>query len=386
MIGQIRRRSGGAHGGVYRQVLYIESDGTQILDTGINGGNEVEYEVDFEVLPNNIRYAHLFASSRNEPFAVKLLVGYDYRLACNWQATGSSSESDMIIYSSNFLYVNFRLTFKYENGNVYVNDVFKRTIGKRGFGSSNFCIFGYHGETYKAKMRLYGCKIWKDGELVRELVPVEYNNAGYMYDRVSGTLFGDYNGGYFTAAPQQSNVMERVEYLETNGDQYINTNFVNTLNTEFNVDYQLTGLTNEDRKIIGQGFKFGFGYYQSKWRVVDSEWYNTTTATNTNRHTVYTDAGKYYLDTTQIADRYSQKAAGTYAMLLFGVSSKNSVAPDGNKAVMRLYSCKIYDNGVLVRDFYPVSLNGIGYLFDDVSEQLFGNAGTGFFKIGDVIQ
>lgn len=385
MIGQIRRRSGGAHGGVYRQVLYIESDGTQLLDTGINGGDEVEYEVDFEVLPNNIiNNAQLFASSHNEPFAVKVFMPGTNELRFAWYE--SSSESSQNIYSLGFLFKNFRLTFKYKNGSVYVNDVFKRAIGKRGFGSNNFCIFGYHVETYKAKMRLYGCKIWKDGELVRELVPVEYNNAGYMYDRVSDTLFGDYNGGYFTAAPQQSNVMERVEYLETNGEQYINTNFVNTLNTEFNVDYQLTGFTGEDRKIIGQGFKFGFGYYQSKWRVVDSEWYNTTTATNTNRHTVYTDTGKYYLDTTQIADRYSQKAAGTYAMLLFGVSSKDSVAPDGSKAVMRLYSCKIYDNGVLVRDFYPVSLNGIGYLFDDVSKQLFGNAGTGFFKIGDVIQ
>ena len=371
-------------GGRYRQVLYIESDGTQILDTGINGGDEVEYEVEFEVLPNNIRFAQLFASSQNEPFAVKVFMQSTSTLAFAWYE--SSKETPQAIYNQNFLFVNFRLTFKYENGNVYVNDVFKRAIGKRGFGSNNFCIFGYHVETYKAKMRLYGCKIWKDGELVRELVPVEYNNAGYMYDRVSDTLFGDYNGGYFTAAPQQSNVMERVEYLETNGDQYIDTGFISTINTEFNVDYQLTGLTGEDRKIIGQGFKFGFGYYQSKWRVVDSQWFNTGYATDTNRHTIYTDTGKYYLDSTQIADRYSTKAAGTYAMLLLAVSSQNSIATDGNKAVMRLYSCKIYDNGVLVRDFYPVSLNGIGYLFDDVTDQLFENAGTGFFKIGNVIQ
>lgn len=384
MIGQLRRRSGGAHGGVYRQVLYIESDGTQLLDTGINGGDEVEYEVDFEVLPNNIMFAQLFASSQNEPFAVKVFMASANNLRFAWYE--SSSETPQTIYDNSFLFVNFRLTFKYENGNVYVNDVFKRTIGKRGFGSDNFCIFGYHPETYKAKMRLYGCKIWKDGELVRELVPVEYNNAGYMYDRVSDTLFGDYNGGYFTVAPQQSNVMERVEYLETNGDQYIDTGFISTINTEFNVDYQLLGLIYEDRKIIGQGFKFGFGYYQSKWRVVDSQWFNTSYATDTSRHTIYTDTGKYYLDSTKIADRYSQKAAGTYNMLLFAVSSQNSIAPDGNKALMRLYSCKIYDNGVLVRDFYPVKLNSVGYLFDDVSDQLFGNAGTGFFKIGNVIQ
>lgn len=40
------------------------------------------------------------------------------------------------------------------------------------------------------------------------------------------------------------------------------------------------------------------------------------------------------------------------------------------------------DNGVLVRDYIPVRVGQTGYLFDNVSKQLFGNAGTGAFVIG----
>lgn len=173
-----------------------------------------------------------------------------------------------------------------------------------------------------------------------------------------------------------------IEYLESTGTQYINTGFVNTLNTEFEITFQLTDATG-DRKIIGQGFKFGLGQINNKWRIVDNQWFQTSVATDTNRHTVYTDNGKYYIDSPLLANRASQKAAGTYPMLLFAVSSQNSVSPDGNCSKMRLYSCKIYDNGALVRDFIPVRVGTEGCLYDKASGHLYENIGTGNFILGN---
>ena len=49
---------------------------------------------------------------------------------------------------------------------------------------------------------------------------------------------------------------------------------------------------------------------------------------------------------------------------------------------MRIFSCKIYDDGTLVRDLIPVRVGDVGYMFDRISGQLFGNAGTGAFIIG----
>lgn len=47
-----------------------------------------------------------------------------------------------------------------------------------------------------------------------------------------------------------------------------------------------------------------------------------------------------------------------------------------------LYYCKVRENGVLVRDFIPVRVGQVGYLYDNVSGQLFSNQGTGSFVLG----
>lgn len=49
---------------------------------------------------------------------------------------------------------------------------------------------------------------------------------------------------------------------------------------------------------------------------------------------------------------------------------------------LRTHSLKLYDNNVLIRDFIPVRVGQIGYMYDKVSGQLFGNQGTGDFILG----
>ena len=49
---------------------------------------------------------------------------------------------------------------------------------------------------------------------------------------------------------------------------------------------------------------------------------------------------------------------------------------------IKLFSLKIYQNGTVVLDFQPVRKDGVGYMYDRVSGQLFGNAGTGAFIVG----
>ena len=52
----------------------------------------------------------------------------------------------------------------------------------------------------------------------------------------------------------------------------------------------------------------------------------------------------------------------------------------------KLYSCKIYDNGTLVRDFIPCqTTSGEIGLWDDVNSVFYGNAGTGTFTAGPEI-
>ena len=48
----------------------------------------------------------------------------------------------------------------------------------------------------------------------------------------------------------------------------------------------------------------------------------------------------------------------------------------------RIYSAKMVSNRVSIFDFVPVRKGNIGYMYDRVSGQLFGNQGTGAFIIG----
>ena len=49
---------------------------------------------------------------------------------------------------------------------------------------------------------------------------------------------------------------------------------------------------------------------------------------------------------------------------------------------VNVYSFKLTDNGVLVRDLVPVRVGSVGYMYDRVSGKLFGNEGTGAFTVG----
>ena len=69
---------------------------------------------------------------------------------------------------------------------------------------------------------------------------------------------------------------------------------------------------------------------------------------------------------------------GTLTMCLF----RDWRAQDDVSNVISLYQCSIRCDGVLVRDFIPVRVGQVGYMYDRVSGKLFGNAGTGAFVVG----
>ena len=70
----------------------------------------------------------------------------------------------------------------------------------------------------------------------------------------------------------------------------------------------------------------------------------------------------------------------TYPIYLFAVNDQGSVQ---YPASVRIFYCKIYDNETLIRDYLPcISPNGEAGLYDLVSDQFYGNSGTGTFLPG----
>lgn len=51
--------------------------------------------------------------------------------------------------------------------------------------------------------RVKDAKVWKNGALVRDLIPVRVGQVGMMYDRVSKQLFGNSGTGAFVVGPDK---------------------------------------------------------------------------------------------------------------------------------------------------------------------------------------
>ena len=77
---------------------------------------------------------------------------------------------------------------------------------------------------------------------------------------------------------------------------------------------------------------------------------------------------------------YSPQLNRTYSIAIFGNNISGTVS---QKVSMALYSCMLYDNNVLIRNFIPCkNPSGAIGLYDLVNSKFYGNAGTGAFTAG----
>lgn len=194
--------------------------------------------------------------------------------------------------------------------------------------------------------------------------------------------------------------MEKLEYIQSAGTQYIDTEYIPKMNTVLEMDIQFIENKNtmNPNLILSTENNF-FGV---------SEQVNSFTANfggNTSQHynifywnnirggqvygVMYQDVRKrslFRLTNNNVAfqnrkDLLSEKSGNqTENMFLFGANRSHE-----NKKVclkrydMRLYGCKIYEDDVLIKDFIPAKVGEKVGLYDTVSKKFHENKGTGEF-------
>lgn len=181
-----------------------------------------------------------------------------------------------------------------------------------------------------------------------------------------------------------------IEYLESTGTQWIDTGYKDNSNAnEMVFDFDVEGkediIGNVGREFYINGTKIvgiangvtAFAYYKpTTTRILISV--PTQTGNRYNIVTTYSKTNSTFtidVEGTQQSGAYSGISSNiNYTMLNRG----NDVANFKGK----IYSGKIYEDGELVRDFIPVRVGNVGYMYDKVSKQLFGNSGTGAFILG----
>ena len=178
---------------------------------------------------------------------------------------------------------------------------------------------------------------------------------------------------------------KKLEYIQSTGTQHIDT-LVNieankpiTLRVVCDCSFNNAGVGNGVGTTIS-GNIFYFGTYNGSYCYglgkADGE---TSVAADTERRIHDLDAVGKKLT-------ISGKLSLTGLSFATPTASRTFWLPQWGQGI-KLYSCKIYDNGTLVRDFVPCqTTDGTIGLWDDVNSVFYGNAGTGTFTAGPEIK
>lgn len=180
----------------------------------------------------------------------------------------------------------------------------------------------------------------------------------------------------------------KLKYIQSSGTQYINTNFTPNHNTRIVMDAQLYPAPS------GSGFLFG-ARTTSLSNSFTFLWYATPNAFRsdygTEEHSIGTsvaatdrlkiDHNKNTITVNGTAHTHTAQSFTAPVDLFLFCANNNGTA--ATPASMRLYSCQIYDNGTLVRDFVPAKNSaGTAGLYDVVNNAFYTSAGSGAFTAG----
>jgi len=166
-----------------------------------------------------------------------------------------------------------------------------------------------------------------------------------------------------------------VEYLESTGTQWIDTGVESTnVDTIFEATFAMRNIPS------GNSF---FGADSILTGAQSGKIALTQVAMNAN--TFYTTKLVYTVGSNRLVYVDGELAATAsnyhvvYPIKLFALGAGGSDASIGSFLISHV---EIWLDGVLVRDMIPVRKGGVGYMYDRVSKQLFGNQGTDDFVIG----
>ena len=81
---------------------------------------------------------------------------------------------------------------------MYINDVLKDTYSKDTTSTDPIAVLNSYDGTFCSKAKLWWIQITdSNNQLLFDGIPVRAGQVGYLYDRVSGQLFGNSGTGSF---------------------------------------------------------------------------------------------------------------------------------------------------------------------------------------------
>lgn len=406
----------------YTQLEYIESSGTQYIDTGLKGSSG--YIVDIK---------WMCTSSANSD---QTIVGsaYPIYLGINFN---SSYKSFYLNYAGsswidikNVAAVNqmYNLTVGMLNGNQYVirdgATIYSGTT--TGNVSNNYNITILARNTNGTIANYAYAKIYSlafknsDGIYVRNYIPSKRNsdNAVGLYDLINDVFYTNAGSGTFAAGEEVTQYIEtlvadgktvqgawkeipnpaailpvgytQLEYIESTGTQYIDTGFTPNQDTSLTMTAMLLS-TADGASVYGSGVNNQNSAFECYL------WSNSLEFNYGNNPYAFVGTAvankKFTLEHRKVSASYEYENGASYSHT-FNSTTFTSPYPlliFANKrptqigyGYIRMYECSLYDNNMLIRNFIPARRNSDNVLgmYDLVNDVFYTNAGTGEFIAG----
>ena len=248
--------------------------------------------------------------------------------------------------------------------------------------------------------------------ILEDFEDLMYNSdyTGFKYE-----VFDDYP--YSTISIKDVNIKSsklpigytQLEYIESNGTQYIDTDYIPKINTKIVLELSFSGtfkntntyggysaflgVTDSDKQYFSINFGGGpnqgnqlFPWF-NKNLGIDGQQIESLTITDTirtNRNTLTIEKGNITYGSKN--GTISQKSNDQIqSMLIFGRKTASGECRPFTEYNMKVYSMKIYEDNKLKKDFIPVvNVNNENGLFDLVDNKFYENNGTGEFVAGQV--
>ena len=191
------------------EVEYLESTGTQWIDTRANANSNLSVEIKMANVGtpwNNVNPIGVILITprcrHHLNFDDKVGIIYYFGKNADCLIVSNHKPADAEIFTFKVDAISKAFTFGTFLG-TFPNDTFDTGL--------SYWLFGRNGTTppYLGSLRIYSAKLWDGNILARDFIPVRFTNErgeteGAMYDRVSGHLYRNAGTGAFVIGPDKT--------------------------------------------------------------------------------------------------------------------------------------------------------------------------------------
>jgi hypothetical protein len=364
------------------EVEWLESDKNQHIDTGVLAASDIEFDAWFSADEYSGSFFPIFGAYSDKGYlGFQRNSGGSPYSVLGWRGSSAKrtiSGSNAANYEGAVSLRNDKFTFR----------EFSLTISTSAFAGSASLWYGrVNGFTnYGGARRIGVCKIWKSGVLVRDYIPVRKGTVGYLYDRVSGKLFGNAGTGDFVLGPD----VVPVEYIESHGTEWIDTGVGLSPDIGLRIDFQFADVTRE--QILFGALEAGVARFYPVWRGLSELYWSNAKNGSLGGQYGRTDSNRHIITNNYLNDKEATidgVVKGTNIVTVEGTSLVTNYlfARHYNNAgyicSAKVFQCQVSAGTNVVRDFFPIRVGTEGAMMDVLTRRIYRNAGTGAFAYGN---